>query len=71
MTKLAIKDLSVAEGRKGEDRADVRSLSPEELRDIRGGRSIGVLVDGTHTGTVDDFAINIAIFEGRIKGSYV
>lgn len=62
---------AAAGGRKGEERADVRALSREELREIRGKRSVGVLVGGTRTGTVDDFAINIAIFEGRIKGSYL
>jgi hypothetical protein len=30
-----------------------------------------VTVDGTGIGTVDDFAINMAIFEGRIQGTYL
>ena len=43
-----------------------RSIGP-----YRGGRSVAVTVDGTGTGTVDDFGINMAIFEGRINGSYI
>ena len=46
-------------------------LTSERMRSIVGGRSVVVTVDGTHTGTVDDFGINCAIFEGRIKGPMI
>ncbi|MCK0511659.1 MULTISPECIES: hypothetical protein [Aromatoleum] len=71
MSKLTIRDLPVTQGRKGEEGKAIRALSREERREIRGGRSVAVTVDGTGTGTVDDFGINIAIFEGRINGSYI
>jgi len=38
---------------------------------VRGGRSVVVTVDGGALGHVDDFSINTAIFEGRIKGTYL
>lgn len=71
MSELTIGDLPVTPEQKDEESGAIRSLSREELHRIRGGRSVGVTVDGTGTGTVDDFGINIAIFEGRINGSYI
>ncbi len=71
MSKLTIGDLPVTPEQKGEEGGAIRSLSREELHEIWGGRSVAVTVDGTSTGTVDDFSINMAIFEGRIKGSYI
>ncbi|MBP0595189.1 hypothetical protein J8I87_37150 [Paraburkholderia sp. LEh10] len=46
-------------------------LTAERMKSIVGGRSTVVTVDGTHSGTVDDFDINTAIFEGRIKGPMI
>jgi hypothetical protein len=54
-----------------QQRANVVSLSDTELKRVHGARSVAVTVDGTHSGTVDDFAINMAIFEGRIGGPYL
>jgi hypothetical protein len=47
------------------------TLSAEQLKLVRGGRSVVVTVDGGALGHVDDFSINTAIFEGRIKGTYL
>lgn len=49
----------------------VRSLSIREMKQVRGGRSISVLVDGRTTGTVDDFSLNMEIFKGNIGGPMV
>jgi len=46
----------------------VRSLSSEEMKRVRGGRAISVLVDGRTAGTVDDFSLNMEIFKGNIGG---
>ena len=50
---------------------DEATLNPDQMKLVRGGRSVIVTVDGGALGHVDDFAINTAIFEGRIKGSYL
>jgi hypothetical protein len=47
------------------------ALTSERMKRLFGGRSVVVTVDGNGTGTVNDFDINTAIFEGRIKGSYL
>ncbi|MFL6685096.1 hypothetical protein [Paraburkholderia graminis] len=47
------------------------TLSAEQSKLVRGGRSVVVTVDGGALGHVDDFSINTAIFEGRIKGTYL
>jgi len=47
------------------------TLTAEQLKVVRGGRSVVVTVDGGALGHVDDFGINTAIFEGRIKGTYL
>ena len=70
MSTLKIDDLPGGGGC-GDNAAQIRALTRDEMKDISGGRAVTVLVDGMHTGTVDDFAINMAIFEGRIKGSYI
>jgi hypothetical protein len=64
METLTIKDLDF-------DDACVRSLSAEEMKQVRGGRAISVLVDGRPGGTVDDFALNMEIFKGNIGGPMV
>lgn len=72
MSTLTIKDLLPPDiERQDEQPTTIRSLSREELRRIRGGRAVVVTVDGTSTGTVDDFSINMDIFMGNIKGSYI
>jgi len=49
--------------------SDQATLTPAQMQRIVGGRSVVVTVDGgPATGTVDDFAINNAIWEGRISG---
>jgi hypothetical protein len=47
------------------------TLTAEQMRALRGGRSVVVTVDRGPLGVVDDFGINTAIFEGRIKGPYL
>jgi hypothetical protein len=72
MKTLMIKDLpSTAEP--GMESSDIRLLSPEELKRIRGGRAISVMVDGdpNTVGTVDDFGLNMEIFKGNIGGPMV
>ncbi|WP_027214878.1 hypothetical protein [Burkholderia sp. WSM2232] len=64
---VIIKDLP----RSAESVAHEVTLSAEQLKLVRGGRSVVVTVDGGALGHVDDFAINTAIFEGRIKGTYL
>jgi hypothetical protein len=49
----------------------VRSLSSKEMKQVWGGRSISVLVDGRTAGTVDDFSLNMEIFKGNIGGPMV
>ncbi|HJV54185.1 MAG TPA: hypothetical protein VJ652_22150 [Noviherbaspirillum sp.] len=71
MNTLTIKDLPAAHAADDKEREDIRALTPEELKQIQGGRAVAVTVDGTSSGTVDDFALNTAIFEGRIKGPFV
>ncbi|HEX7933534.1 MAG TPA: hypothetical protein VF573_10750 [Paraburkholderia sp.] len=47
------------------------TLTGGEMKLVRGGRAVVVTVDGGGLGHVDDFGINTAIFEGRIKGTYL
>lgn len=69
MNTLTIEDLAFG----GTANADVRvrSLSAEEMKQVRGGRAISVLVDGRTAGTVDDFSLNMEIFKGNIGGPMV
>jgi hypothetical protein len=69
MNTLTIKDLSFDGAADANGR--VRSLSPEEMKQVRGGRAISVLVDGRTPGTVDDFSLNMEIFKGNIGGPMV
>jgi hypothetical protein len=72
MSTLTIKDLLPPDiARQGEQTTTIRPLSRAELRSIRGGRAVVVTVDGGSTATVDDFSINMDIFMGNIKGSYI
>jgi hypothetical protein len=61
---LAFSDTAVAGAR-------VRALSSEEMKRVRGGRAVSVLVDGRTAGTVDDFSLNMEIFKGNIGGPMV
>jgi hypothetical protein len=60
---LVIKDLAVAD--------DQTTLTPEQMKRLRGGRSVLATVDGNHVGSIDDWQMNIAIFEGRVGGPYI
>lgn len=71
MKTLLIKDLHIARQTSAGHRTNARLLSPAEAKRIRGGRAVSVTVDGRPGGTVDDFDINNAIFEGRIKGPFL
>ena len=52
--------------------SDEATLTPAQMLRIVGGRSVAVTVDGgPGKGTVDDFDINNAIWEGRIKGPMI
>ncbi|MEM5294321.1 hypothetical protein VSR82_08250 [Burkholderia sp. JPY481] len=64
---VIIKDLPLGAGEPSND----KTLSAEQMKTLRGGRSVVVKVDGGGTGTVDDWDINTAIFEGRINGPYL
>jgi hypothetical protein len=64
---VIIKDLP----RRADDASDQKTLTVEQMKTLRGGRSVVVTVDGNGTGTVDDWEINTAIFEGRIGGTYL
>jgi len=70
MKTLTRKDLSPT-GRRGKGTANIHLLSSEELEAVGGGRSVPVTVDGRTPGTVDDFAVNLDIYKGNIKGSYI
>jgi hypothetical protein len=50
---------------------DEATLTAEQMKTLRGGRSVVVTVDNGAAGHVDDWDINTAIFEGRIKGTYL
>ncbi|PRX36183.1 hypothetical protein B0G75_101372 [Paraburkholderia sp. BL18I3N2] len=50
---------------------DETTLTAAQMKTLRGGRSVVVTVDRGPLGQVDDFGINTAIFEGRIKGPYL
>lgn len=50
---------------------DETTLTAAQMKTLRGGRSVIVTVDRGPLGQVDDFGINTAIFEGRIKGPYL
>jgi len=66
MEKLIIKDLPATHASAGKDSGDVRSLSPEEMKHVHGGRAISVLVDGRPGGVIDDFQLEMGIFTGDI-----
>ncbi|MPW16331.1 hypothetical protein GCT13_05140 [Paraburkholderia sp. CNPSo 3157] len=64
---VVVKDLSPSTTLERKETA----LTPDKMKSIVGGRSVAVTVDGTRSGTVDDWAIDTAIFEGRIKGPMI
>ncbi|WP_109477727.1 hypothetical protein [Paraburkholderia sp. C35] len=64
---VVIKDLPASTDLERKETA----LTPERMKSIVGGRSVVVTVDGTSTGTVDDFGLNCAIFEGRVGGPMI
>ncbi|MDP9649435.1 hypothetical protein [Paraburkholderia caledonica] len=64
---VIIKDLP----RSADAPCEEATLDAEQMKLVRGGRSVAVTVDGGASGQVDDFDINTAIFEGRIKGTYL
>lgn len=51
--------------------SDEAALTAEQMKRLRGGRSVVVTVDNGGPGHVDDWDINTAIFEGRIKGTFL
>ncbi|SAL60958.1 hypothetical protein AWB74_03039 [Caballeronia arvi] len=61
---LIIEDLKAGPG----DTNDA-SLTPAQMKRIVGGRAVLATVDGRGYATIDDWDINLAIFEGSIKGS--
>ena len=69
MKTLTIEDLPFNDAAKADEW--LRSLSPEEMKQVCGGRAISVLVDGRPGGVVDDFALNMEIFKGNIGGPMV
>ncbi|MDR5857168.1 hypothetical protein P9239_03575 [Caballeronia sp. LZ062] len=47
------------------------ALSRRQMQDVVGGRSVLATVDGRSTAAIDDWQMNIAIFEGRVGGPYI
>ncbi|EIF35046.1 hypothetical protein BCh11DRAFT_02859 [Burkholderia sp. Ch1-1] len=66
-SSLVVKDLP----RSADHTHDEMTLTAAQMKTLRGGRSVVVTVDGGSQAHVDDFAINTAIFEGRISGTYL
>lgn len=64
---IIIKDLP----RRADRTDEAVTLSTEQMKALHGGRSVVVTVDNGGVGHVDDWEINTAIFEGRIKGTYL
>ncbi len=64
---VVIKDLPLST----EKDLDEIAMTPEQMKRLGGGRSVVATVDGRPGATVDDWEINTAIFEGRIKGTYL
>jgi hypothetical protein len=64
---VIIKDLP----RRADHAHDEVTLTVEQMKALRGGRSVVVTVDHGAAGHVDDWDINTAIFEGRISGTYL
>ncbi|WP_244816627.1 hypothetical protein [Caballeronia sp. Lep1P3] len=52
-------------------RPDEAALSRQQMQQVSGGRSVAATVDGGSTATIDDWQMNIAIFEGRVGGPYL
>ena len=69
MSTLTIHDLAIDTTAAASGRA--RALSRDEMREVVGGRSVRVLVDGRTEGTVDDFSLNMEIFKGNIGGPMI
>jgi hypothetical protein len=66
-TTVIIKDLPEPSDLERKETA----LSPERMKSIFGGRKVLANVGGTHLGTIDDWDVDVAIFEGRIGGSMI
>jgi hypothetical protein len=66
MKTLLIKDLAITHPSAAKDSGLGRSLTPEEMQRVHGGRAMSVLVDGRPGGTVDDFQLEMSIFKGDI-----
>lgn len=64
---VIIKDLP----RRADHARDEVTLTAEQMKTLRGGRSVVVTVNNGSVGHVDDWEINTAIFEGRIGGTYL
>jgi hypothetical protein len=71
MKTLTIKDLASNEVSAHNENACARVLSREEMRRLRGGRAVAVLVDGRPGAVVDDFSLNMEIFKGNIGGPMI
>ena len=66
MKTLTITDLTIKEISERNENDSAHVLSREEMKRVHGGRAISVLVDGRPGGVVDDFQLNLAIFNGDI-----
>ncbi|VXC87169.1 conserved hypothetical protein [Burkholderia sp. 8Y] len=64
---LVITDLSLDTA----TRPIVAALSRQQMQHIVGGRSVLATVDGRSNAAIDDWQMNIAIFEGRVGGPYI
>jgi hypothetical protein len=66
MKTLTIKDLPTKEVSGRNQNGSVHLLTRAQMKLVRGGRAVSVLVDGRPGGVVDDFALNMEIFKGNI-----
>jgi hypothetical protein len=66
MKTLTITDLTIKEVSERNENESTHLLSREEMTRVHGGRATSVLVDGRPGGVVDDFQLNMEIFNGNI-----
>lgn len=71
MKALTIPDLKIQDPSASNEKESARALSREQMRRVRGGRAVAVLVDGRPGGVVDDFSLNMEIFKGNIGGPMI
>lgn len=66
MKTLTITNLTIKEVSERNEKESAHLLSREEMKRVHGGRAVSVLIDGRPGGVVDDFQLNMEIFQGNI-----